>query len=140
MPRKKFTPKQDTPKQEVEQGIFWLPSEAPWGGFVNVKLTDIQRKDFYAWYAEPPATLLTYLDDIIGEGMKVSFAYDRENQCYIVTYTGALMERRDSRFACSSRAATFEEALALSVWKHVVLALGDYGNWKPRTGEMFSWG
>jgi len=139
MPRKKATnPKQS--KQEIDQGVFWLPNDAVWGGFINVRLDDEQKQTFTTWFEDNPASVHQLLDEVLGEGMKVAFAYDRENQCNIVTFTGALVGDSNERYCATSRAGTYTECLALALWKHFYLANGDYGNFKPRTSQMNSWG
>lgn len=138
--KKSLSPSFDTPNKKVEQGIFWLPNDAPWGGFVNIKLTDEQAEEFKIWFDGQSDEIAEYLAEIGYEGMKFGSSYDREHQCWVVTFTGALMEKRDTRCCCTSRAGTMLEAWGLAVWKHAFLALGDYGMYRPKTGTMLSWG
>lgn len=139
MPRKKKnTPVPET--KQVEQGVYWLPNDAAWGGFINIRLDEEQKSSFLAWFAATPEAIHPLLDDVLIEGMKVAFAYDRENQCYIVTFTGALVSNSNERYCATSRAGTLTECLGLACWKHFYLADGDYGNFKPKTGQMNNWG
>lgn len=141
MPRKKKdTAGDDSPKKAVEQGLFWLANEAKWGGFINVRLDDDQTEAFHAWDEENPTEGARVLEDVLGEGMKVGLAYDRENQCTIVSFTGALCAGSNERYCCTSRAGTIREAIQLAAWKHSELARGDYGNYSPRISTMMSWG
>lgn len=130
----------NAPKAKVEQGIYWLPNEAAWGGFINIRLDDEQKSSFLAWFEDNSSTVSGYVDDVLAEGMKVSLAYDRENQCYIATFTGALVSGSNERYVATSRAGTLNECLGLAVWKHFYLADGDYGNFKPKNSTMMSWG
>lgn len=139
MARKRQGVKADE-KPKAEQGIYWLPNEATWGGFINVRLDDEQKSSFHAWYEDNSSTVSGYVDDVLSEGMKVSLAYDRENQCYIATFTGALVGGSNERYVATSRAGTLNECLGLAVWKHFYLADGDYGAFKPKTSTMMSWG
>lgn len=140
MPRKKSsTPALDTPDQVVQQGKYWLTNDAPWYGFINISLTDVEKDEFDLWYEENAKEVNTHLDDIIGEGMKYGCAYDRENECYIVTFTGCLMLGGNMRACVTSRAGNWAEANALSVWKHLIHAGGDYGDYLT-TGKKRSWG
>lgn len=139
MARKRQGVKADE-KPKVEQGIYWLPNEATWGGFINIRLDEEQKSTFHTWFEDSSATVSGYVDDVLSEGMKVSIAYDRENQCYITTFTGALVSGSNERYVATSRAGTLNESLGLAVWKHFYLADGDYGNFKPRTSTMMSWG
>jgi len=139
VPRKKSTTAPAT-AEPTEQGIYWLPNEAAWGGFINVRLDDEQKQAFLAWLADNHQTVHVLLDDVLGQGMKVGFGYDRENRCYIVTFTGALVGGSNERYCATSRAGTLTECLGLAAWKHFYLCDGDYGNFKPRTSSMMSWG
>lgn len=140
MPRKtSSTPALDTPSQTVKQGIFWLPNDAPWGGFINVTVNDVEKAEFHAWYDENTQHVNSMLDDLLGEGMKYGVAYDRENECYIVTLTGGLVEKANLRCCVTSRAGTWADANALAVWKHYILCAGNYGDLLA-TGRKRSWG
>jgi len=140
MPRK-TTPKDklDTPETNVKQGKFWCTADAPWGGFINVSVSDAEKEQFQEWRVENQQHVTEQLDDLIGEGMKYGVAYDRENQCYIVTLTGALIEKSNLRCCVTSRAGTWAECDALSVWKHYILCDGNYGDLLT-TGRKRNWG
>lgn len=139
MPRKKKNPPVAGQEKTV-QGVYWLPNDAAWGGFINVRLDDEQKQTFVAWFADAGSSIHQHLEDVLIEGMKVAFAYDRENQCYIVTFTGALVGNSNERYCATSRAGTLTECLGLAVWKHFYLADGDYGDFKPKTGQLNNWG
>jgi hypothetical protein len=140
MPRKKSTPSVDTPEKVIEQGTYWLPNDARWGGFINIRLDDDQKEAFFAWDADNPSEGTKVLEDVMHEGMKVGLTYDRENQCYICTLIGALVSGSNERYCVTTRAATLQQVVQLTAWKHSQLALGDYGNFRPTTGTMMSWG
>lgn len=140
MPRpKKSVPSLDIPSQTVQQGKFWLPNDAPWGGFINVSLNDGDKQAFHTWYDVNANEVASMLDDLLGEGMKYSAAYDHENQCYIVTFTGGLVAGANLRCAVTSRSGTWGECNALAVWKHFVLCAGNYGDLLA-TGRKRNWG
>lgn len=141
MPRKKQTsPALDTPEKNVQQGRFWLPNEARWGGFINIRLSDEQKEEFHGWMEANKAHIAGYLDDHLADGVKFGASYDRENECTVVTYTGALVANSNERYCCTSRAGSLDVAIALAVWKHEVLAQGDYGGFSPRTGDFLKFG
>lgn len=125
---RKTTPRSelDTPETNIEQGKYWSPPEAGWGGFINVRLSDKQREDFHSWEASNSAHIGAYYEDHLCEGVKFSASYDRENECFIVSYTGRLVAISPDRFCVTSRAGTLPQALALAVYKHEVMAEGDY--------------
>jgi len=140
MPRKsKSTPNLDTPDKNVQQGKYWLPNDAPWGGFINVTINDDEKGEFHSWREVNAAHVPAMLQDIVDEGMKYGIAYDRENECYIVTFTGGLVLGANLRCCVTSRAGNWAEADALAVWKHDVFIQGDYGDLLA-TGRKRSWG
>lgn len=141
MPRKKASsPAVDTPDKSVLHGPFWLPPEAKWGGFINVRLDEDQTAAFREWDSDNPGEGARILEDVMGSGMKVGMSYDQENQCTIVTFTGALCLGSNERYCCTSRAGNIREAIQLAAWKHSELARGDYGNYSPRASTMMNWG
>lgn len=139
MPRSK-KPASAPPKQEKpDDQPFWLASDAPWGGFINVKVDDEQKEEFHLWCAENPDEGWRILDDLLGKGMKVGLSWDMENECYILTFTGALVANSTERYCTTNRAGTLGEVVALSSWKHSVLVAGNYGDLKAN-GRMRNWG
>lgn len=140
MPRKS---KPSVPQEQpaTERQPYLLDSEAPWGGFINIRLEDEQKAQFFAWEEENNEHVSSYFDEMLGAGLKASFSFDATNECYILAVTGALMgSTPQSRFCSSSRAASLRQVMALTVWKHVVLAKGDYGNYRPKGGGFMSFG
>lgn len=137
--KSKSSPNLDTPEQNVQQGKFWLTNDAPWGGFINVAISDAEKAQFQEWYVEQAVHVPQMVDDLLAEGMKYGISYDRENQCYIVTLTGALVVGSNLRCCVTTRAGTWAEADALASWKHYVLCGEDYGDLLT-TGRKRSWG
>ena len=133
-------------KSNVEQvseqvhGIYHTDNEAPWGGFINIRLDDEQKSTFTAWFEDNRQAVSQLLEDALFEGIKHGMAYDRKNSCFIVTFTGALVFGSTERYVATSRAGTMLEALGLATWKHFVLCDGDYGNYKPGNGSFLNWG
>lgn len=139
MPRGKKSPPATEKPAPVSRGRYWLANDAAWGGFINIKIDDEQKSDYHTWCQENPDEGWVILTDIINAGMKVAFAYDDENQCYISTLTGALVSNSNERYCMTSRAGTLGDVIALSSWKHAVLVGGDYGNFRTN-GRMSNWG
>lgn len=129
--KKSSSPSVDTPEKNVQQGKYWLPNDATWFGFLNVSLSEAEKEEFHVWHAENEKHVPGYLDELVGEGMKYSCAYDRENECYITTFTGALMDGANVRCATTSRAGTWAMADALAVWKHFIYMKQDYTTLRP---------
>jgi len=126
-------------KPQVDHGIYYCDAEAVWGGFINIRLDDEQKSEFFTWLEGNAQHVSGYVEDLLGEEAKLTMVYDRANQCFVVTVAGTLVGGSSERYVSSSRAGTLPEALALTAWKHFVLADGDYGNYRTN-GSMMSWG
>lgn len=139
MPRSKPQQKNPSPSPTVQR--YFLPAEAAWGGFVNIRLDDEQKNEFYVWCEANVAHYHALFADMLGEGLKASFTFDAEHGAFILALTGALMGSAPyERFCSTSRAGSLDEVIALTVWKHVELTEGDYGNYRPRDGSFMRWG
>lgn len=119
---------------------YECPKEAAWGGFINVRMDDAASAAFHSWFEEHAAEVAYVLEEIMVAGIKQSMSWDKTNQCWICSFSGALVAESRSRYVVSSRASTPQEALALMVWKHCFMVRGEYGNYRPRTDSGFSWG
>lgn len=140
MPRKpKSNGTAQTP-HEIDRGVFYCPSDANWGGFINVRLSDDDKSVFESWRDQNHGETARMLDDLLGQGMKVSFSYDHENDCYICSFMGRLTSVSKDRLCTVTRAGSLAEVIDLSVWKHYVVAGGDYGDFMPRSGTFAHWG
>lgn len=139
MPRKSSS-RLPTPAAAAPQPYF-LPTEAPWGGFINIRLGEEQKAEFYLWLEANVAHYFALFTDMLGAGLKSTVSYDHAHGAFILALTGALMgSDPSSRFCSSSRAASLDEVIALTVWKHYELARGDYGNYRPKDGTFMHWG
>jgi len=140
MPRsKKTSPGLDTPEKNVKQGRWWCANDAPWLGFVNVSLSDSDKAEFLSWRVEHQGDVAAMMEDLVSEGMKYGIAYDRENECYICTLTGNLIEGSTTRACMTTRAGNWAEVDALAVWKHYVLLGENYGDLLA-SGRKRNWG
>jgi hypothetical protein len=118
---------------------YLLPNESPWGGFINIRLDDAQKDEFFAWHEGNLQHVPAYFDEMLAAGIKASFSYDALNQCFVLAVTGALVNANPkARYCSTSRASSVFEVTSLTVWKHVVLARGDYGSYKPKGGGFLS--
>ncbi len=129
MSRKTTRNEEKAPASTEETGRFFLPSDARWGGYINVKLDDAQRENFKEVYEGEPNYGASIIDDALGEGMKLACVYDRANAVYIVSFTGRLVSNSNERYCVTSRAGTLHQALAVAAHKHELLD-GDYGQLK----------
>lgn len=140
MSRKPKSTPASVPVANVRQPYF-LPPDAPWGGFINIRLDEAQTAEFLLWEETNREYVPGIFDEMLGAGLKTSFSYDASHECYVLALTGALMgSTPNSRFCSTSRGGTFLQVISLTVWKHVVLAHGDYGNYRPRDSSFLSFG
>lgn len=123
-----------------QQRTFHLAEGAEWGGFINIKLSEEQKEAFHAWHAGAGNEPALILDELLGAGMKVTLAYDRENECYICSYTGKLATFSSERFVTTTRAGTMSEVIALAVYKHAYIARGVYDDFMYTSKKAPNWG
>lgn len=139
MPRAKNKPQAQTKKPEIDYGKYYLPSDARWGGFINVKLDEEQREQFIAWLESTPSEGWRMLEDLTGDGMKCSVAYDAANECFTCSLTGRLVSNSNERYCITSRAGTLFDVVSLAVWKFVILLEGTCDNMLSN-GRDVNWG
>lgn len=99
-----------------------------WGGFVNVSLDEAHREEFDLWVSEMGGKVYNELSDALGSGLKFTLAYDGKNQCYIASLTGRPDVAGVRAFTCclSARAGTFEDSIAVLMYKHTALLHYDW--------------
>jgi hypothetical protein len=141
MPRKSSGRPEVTPDDKPRQlRRYVCPPDALWGGFINIRLSDSQRDDFHQWEASNAAHIGAMHEDHLYQGIKSSIAYDDENEAFIVTYTGRLVDMVQSRYSVSSRSSSLHQALALAVYKHDVMGEGDYKRFSSGVKEFMQFG
>ena len=140
MPRTKKSV--DAPKKaDVNAGRkYYLPAEAKWGGFIDLRLDEQQKAEFLAWAAESPATWTDDLQEMLAEGLNLSIKFDAENSTFIASVMGAGITNSNERYCLTARSDVWTEALALVVYKHVVLMDGAWDDFLPKTGRLRQWG
>jgi hypothetical protein len=140
MPRAKKTGKTDA--QEIKPGKY-APRESgevDWGGFINVPIDDATKEVYASWLEAEGQYYWMMLSDTLAEGMKYSLAWDAENGCFIASFTGCAVSVSASRFCMTARSDSLEDATSLLVFKHYVMAQGDWGSYRPRTRSFMTWG
>lgn len=139
MPRKKSSSSANS--SAVPLPPLAAHADAPWGGYINIRLTEAQVETYRVWAAsEGPATWWNLFTELVDSGAKIGLVYDSENECYIASLTGRLLPEFDSRYCMTARGGTLEETVSLLVWKHFVLAQGNYNDYRPRTGTFLRFG
>lgn len=98
-----------------------------WGGFINVSLSDDEKTYFRQWVTEAADEILEMWKSILDDGLGFSVKADAENSCYIATFTGFAMSKLPNyKASLSARGSDPDQALALLVFKHVVLCEYDW--------------
>ena len=128
MARKAKSPQSETPVKPTKEQRYYLPSDAKWGGFCNVRLTDDDKADYEVWLEEQGAEVWRLQEDLLSQGMKISFSYDAENEAMICTYMGKLVSNSNERYCVTTRSYDFNQVVALAVWKFVVHLGGSIDN------------
>jgi len=140
MPRGKKS--EDKAETEPPKGKY-SPSgegEVDWLGYVNVNLTAEQKEDYSAWVVSEDVGYWEAFEDAVAEGLKFGLSWDAGNSCYIATFTGCGCVGINKRCCLTARSGQYLDAIALLVFKHVVLAGGDWSSYRPRRGQFDSWG
>ncbi len=127
--------------QPTDNIPYACTDKSDWAGFINIRLSDQQKLEFSAWWEKNQEAVFGALEELLSEGMKVSSSFDFQHGCFIVSLTGnLLLENPPSRATATSRAPSHVEAQALAVYKHFVVARGNYGNFRPKDSSFLTWG
>jgi hypothetical protein len=128
VPRGKNASKQQEQQQSSNQLPRRIQKDDEWGGFVPLNLSEQDREAFSEWWTDHPVVVRNELDDALGAGLKFTVSYDGGNSCYIASLTGRPDSLGVRPFTCclSARSGTFDEAVALLMYKHGALLLQDW--------------
>lgn len=135
MPRAKRNGSKASKPDVNASRVYYCAPDAPWGGYVNLRLVEEEREDFDNWAAEEAANLGGFLETALIDGLKLTVSYDAENSAYVATFTGAGCHGDKSRFCLTARSSVMTEAINLLCYKHYVLLDGDWGAYAPATGR-----
>ena len=105
--------------------------------FVNVTLTEPQKKEFKVWAKEHSNEVADDLGQLMVDEYRVSIVWDDNNQCFIATFTGKVDQSTNADKALSSRSDDWYEAIALNLYKHKVIFGGK--QWNGETTKN-NWG
>ena len=128
MPRRNNAKKQPQLQQASSQLPRRVQKDDEWGGFVPLNLVEEDKEEFADWWADNPGEVRTQLDDALAAGLKFTVSFDGGNSCYIASLTGRPDSVGMRAFTCclSARSGTFDEAVALLIYKHSALLQGDW--------------
>jgi hypothetical protein len=115
------------------------PSNERWNAneFVNIRLKDEEKVEFKSWCSAEGERINDMIGQACVDDYKFSLTWDDKNQCFIATMIGKEDQRHNAFKSLSSRSDDWFEAIALTVFKHVVLMR--QGAWKGDT-EKNNWG
>lgn len=116
--------------------------EIPWGGFIEIRMTDEEKEAFYLYEKESVADMWVSFVEALGAGLKFGMSYDLAGDFYTATFTGHgfVLIGLDERYCMTARAPEWQQAIALIVYKHTVLAQMDWSGFMPKTGRMANFG
>jgi len=117
-------------------------SDVPWGGYVDLRLDEDDKQQFAVWSeAEQQSFWLDFVE-LLGKGFKFGLSYVMEDDCYLASFTahGERVIGLNDRYCLTARAPTWEQAVMLLVFKHLVMARGNWGNFKPKSRKMERFG
>lgn len=105
-----------------------------WKGFVDVKLTGSEKENYAAWDVHD-GDLWVLLVDAIVAGHKLSVTYNKQNDQFVASLTGAATAGNSAGYTLSAFAHVWYEALRVLMFKHVVILGQDWTAAKERVGE-----
>lgn len=108
--------------QQVE-----LPSKAKWVGFLNIRVGESDEQAINEFCGDSDF-VFDSLVGILEHGHKVTFTYDRRNDATICSITGELDSSVNAGYTMTTFAATWYQALQVAVYKHLVLAKGNWSS------------
>lgn len=132
MTRAKKNETAETPKDPSRKSSTEL-REVEWGGFINLRLSERQKDDFKAWFADNNTFVTDKLAEMLIDGGKLSFSFSRDNDTFSCTLTGMLLRSSDKRYGTSAYARDWWTAAALLVYKHYVVAETNWDDFRPKT-------
>jgi|SRR5215207_282192 len=117
-------------------------ADLDWGGFINVRIDEDDKAQYEIWAEDNNATLWADFQDYLARGFKFSLAYDPQGDFYLATFTAGGVKQIgiDMRCCLTARAPKWETALSLLIFKHEVLAKGNWGNYLPSQLKFANFG
>lgn len=99
--------------------------EVTWQGFVDVKLTAVE-KDVYGQWDVQDDDLWVLVVDAIGSGHKLSITYNRQNDQFVASFTGQTGTKGNEGFTLSAYAKDWYNAIRVLAYKHAILLESDW--------------
>jgi hypothetical protein len=116
--------------------------DVPWGGYVDIRMDDDDIAQFRVWSTAEAESFWLEFVELLGAGFKFGLSFNVEGDFYLATFTahGDRLIGLDLRYCLTARAPSWEEAVMLLLFKHLVMARGSWGNFKPKTRKMERFG
>lgn len=96
--------------------------------FVRCELTPEERDHFTGWLHESQDDMVELLTNALLTGYKLSVVFDSDNDTWIATLSGTKYTAYNDKSSISSRHGSFDDAIMLMLYKHLVL--GEGGQWR----------
>lgn len=129
MARKTVQKTPDSKPQPIDQ--HYKPvKDAQWGGFVNIHMSEDDKRDFRLWQDQAVTEIGSLIGDVVRSGITLSLTYDAQNWCYVCSLTGSGWLNSGFRQTLTSRGGTYQDSIELALYKHLVMAEEDWGQYK----------
>lgn len=112
-------------------------TDTQWKGFANVPF-NAEARMLYEATEITEAGVHTQLEDLIADGYRVTFSYDKTNDAAQCSITCANEKSPNLGYTMTSRGPTWWDALSVAVFKHNVLCEGVWPKADKTTGDQ--WG
>lgn len=134
--------KRNTGAGEAGAGTPANLNDMEWGGFINVRMSDEDKTAFRFWANERDSHMWVDFQELVSRGFKFGLSYDPVGDFYLATFTagGAALIGIDARCCLTARAPGWEESISLLIFKHEVLAKGNWGTFRPKTMRFDNFG
>jgi hypothetical protein len=128
--------------KSIETGTPVKASDVPWGGYVDLRLDDDDKQQFGVWSVSEHESFWLEFMELLGKGFKFGLSYVAEDDCYLASFTahGERLIGLNDRYCLTARAPAWEQAVMLLIFKHLVMARGNWGNFKPKSRKMERFG
>lgn len=102
--------------------------EQPFKGFVNINLNLDRKQAFHSWDLGE-VELFTLLGEVVDDLYRVSFSSANDGNAVMCALTCRDTGSLNAGWCMTSRAPTWQEALRVALWKHMVLCDGDWSEY-----------
>lgn len=118
------------------------PQPGAWGGFINIRLSDADKDAFHQWFSTLDDDPLTGIFSLVLEGYKFSLSYAADGEYWTTSLTGEGLGLTGivERCCLTARAPQVDQAIALLLYKHVVIAKGSWASFSTSIGGGFNFG